>query len=279
MEMFGTLKALLQRQWKWLAAAALIILALLAVRACSSSKAHQKELYIIGRSSTWYPLQLMGKERNLQAFTNDLMDSVASHSELRFAWLETGASTLFERLDGGSCDAVISPLQPNVVNRERYLFSNAFFKLGPVLIVRKDSDATSLKDMEGKTIAIRSGYALRLDGDRQNDVDISKVTVNSFENMNRALEALTRDKIDGVIMDALQAYHNVEGFYAGKLKIVTAPLTDEGLRLITLNTPSSEALISIFNETLEELQKDGAYTALLAKWNLVDPEKQFLKKP
>jgi polar amino acid transport system substrate-binding protein len=97
--------------------------------------------------------------------------------------------------------------------------------------------------------------------------------------MNRALEALDRDKIDGVIMPASRAYYSVDGYYAGKLKIITAPLTDIGLRLIALKTPASEVLISSFNETLKELKANGEYSALLTRWSFVDPATHYLKKP
>jgi polar amino acid transport system substrate-binding protein len=279
MELIDKLKIFAKKQWKWLAVAAVIILAWLVLRACSSSDANRKHLYTICRSSTWDSLQLMGKERNLQAFINELMDSVSHESGLRFAWLETNTSTLFERLNSGVCDAVISTLKPNVVNREQYLFSKPFFELGPVLIVRQDSTASSLRDMEGKTVGISSGASLVFDVTRQGVANIYNITINSFDNMNRALEALSRDKIDGVIIDTLRAYHYVDGFYAGKLKIITAPLTEDGLRLIALKNPPSEALIMSFDETLEKLKTDGEYSALLSRWNLINPEVQYIKKP
>lgn len=272
-----TLKRFVQKQWKWLAIGAVILLAWLGLRACSSDP-HRKQIYTICRSTNWDSLQLMGKDRNLQAFITELLDSVSIESGLRFAWMETNTATLFERLNNGVCDAVISTFRPNVINQEQYLFSTPFFELGPVLIVRQDSNATSLKDMEGKTVGIASGASLLFDATRQGIANIYNINVNSFDNMNRALEALTRDKIDGVIMDTLRAYHYVDGFYAGKLKIVTAPLTDDGLRLIALKSHSSEALITSFNETLEKLKTDGEYSALLKHWNFVDPETQYLKK-
>lgn len=260
----------------------LIIVALLAIwgllRACSHQELLRKRTYIIGRDSTWYPMQLMGKDRNLQAFSNDLMTAIAQETKLRFQWVETGPGSLLEGLNDGYFDAVISSLRPNFIHRDKYVFSDIIFELGPVLVVRQDSPVTSLKDMQGKTVGIRSGSYLIFNNVKESGAHAYNILITTYDNVNKALESLDRNQIDGIIVEAVPAYAYIEGFYAGRLKIVTAPLTDEGLRLVGLRDPASDELISDFDDALRKLIDDGTYDQLINKWNLINPETRFKTK-
>lgn len=248
------------------------------IRSCSHPEHMRKKLYYIGRDSTWYPQQLMGKERNLKAFTNDIMAAIAKETQLHFEWIETGPVALIEGLDNGNYDAIISAIRPNFINRNKYIFSDLFFELGPVLIVKQTSSAKSLKDMQDKTIGIRTGSFLIFNTIKEGGAHAYNFLITSYDNANKALESLDKNQMDGVIMEAIPAYAFTEGFYSDRLKIVTPPLTDEGLRLVALKEQDSQELISDFDKALRKLKDDGTYDKLISKWNLIDPQIQFLKK-
>lgn len=256
----------------------LLIGLVLILRSCSTSNhiAAHNERYIIGRDSTWYSLTLAGKERNLQAFTDDLFAAIGRETGLRFQFSESSPTLLLSSLDRKEFDAIISPLRPTVVNRESYLFSELFFEIGPVLIVRQNSPINSLKQAQGYTIGISSDSSLIFNAVKETGANVYELSFVSYPNYHRAVEALMNNLIDGVIMGALPAYMLAEGYYAGSIKIVTLPLTDEGIRLIApKHTSFSQHLISEFNRALNKLKADGTFDALITKWNLIDPEKRF----
>lgn len=264
------------KKWStWVVLIAIIIAFIFLFRSCSKKEILHKDIYFIGRDSSWYPLKLYGKEKNLIAFTNDLLVVVSKEAGVHFHWVEGSPNTLLENLNNEIYDAIVSSLRPNAVNREYHLFSDLVFETGPVLVVRKDSAIKSLQDMDGLTIGTISGSpvfnAVRESG--ANDYDL---VLAPYNNVNQAMEALVKNQIDGVIIDAIPAYTLAESFYSDQVKVVTAPLNDEGLRLITLITPSAELLIKEFNEILEKLKKDGTYDALISKWELINPEKRFV---
>ncbi|MFQ5730194.1 MAG: substrate-binding periplasmic protein, partial [Waddliaceae bacterium] len=167
-------------------------------------------------------------------------------------------------LDIGSYDAVLSSLTPNVINRQWYAFSDPFYLVGPVLIVPEKSKAQSLEDMEGKIIGIESG-ALQV----FNIPEPPNIVIIPYGTASQALENLDNNVIDGVILEALRAYIYIEGFYKGRLKIASLPLTDKGLRLITRNEPRSILLVSRFNEGLKAIREEGLYGELIEKWGLI----------
>ena len=62
----------------------------------------------------------------------------------------------------------------------------------------------------------------------------------------------------GALIPNLEARALIPNLYTNQLKIVTAPLSNHGLRLITLKG-NHEDLIDYFNKGLEKLKKEGTY--------------------
>ncbi len=253
----------------------LIIILIFSLRSCSQGNGITKKEYTIGRDSSWYPLQLLGRERSLIAFTNDLMAIISRDIDLNFIWVETTPNELMEGLSVGNYDAVLTSYRPDITNLERYTFSDLIVKLGPVLVVRQDSAITSLKDLKGQSVGMGSSAFLIYNAIRESGANTYEINLVSYKNMNQALDALTNNQIDGVIMEALPAYTMVNGLYHGLVKIVSSSLTNDGLRLMTFKTPTNEAMIKEFNADLQKVKAKGTYAELINKWSLVDPEKQY----
>lgn len=228
--------------------------------------------YYIARDSTWYPIDLRGKEKNMVGFANDLIQEIADMQGFKVQVFEVGRSGLYDGLETGRYEGVFSSLEPNPVNRKKYLFSEPFYRVGPVIVVSKDSDISSMEDLNGKILGIESG-AMQV----FNIAEPPEVVMIPYDSASSALDRLDQNIIDAVIMDVLRAYVFTEGFYFGRLKVATSPLTDRGLRLIARNQPSSHLLVSQFNEGLQNLKDNGRYEELLAKWGLTRTELQVVE--
>lgn len=245
------------------------------LRSCSSDHVGKKKVYLIARDSTWYANPIMGKDRNLQAFMNDLFADIGQEMHLHFNWLEINPAYLTVDLAAGNYDAILSSMQPSIINQSKFLFSNLLYAFGSVLVVNKNSSATSLEDMQNKTIGIPQNFNLYFSTLKKSGAHAYDFFIVIYDNMNKALEALERNQIDGIIMYAIPAYTYSEGFYLNKIKVITPPLNDQGLRLVTINHPSMHEFFDDFDKTLSELKKNGRYNQLIKKWNLIDPETRF----
>lgn len=242
-----------------------IVLLFFGVRACTRLFTHKEKIYRIARDPTWYPLDLMGKERNMLAFTNELLSDIASDEHIQFNLFSASRDELFDGLNRGEYDAIITNIDPNPMLEAKNEFSDPFYLTGPVIVVQKNSDIRSFEDLGGEMVGIKSGspivFRIR---------DYPTILFRTYSNIREALDHLVDDEIDAVIMDSLPAYANKESFYTDKLKIVGGTLTDEGLRLITKKDASSTELISAFNSGLKRSLQDGTYRALIKKWGLID---------
>lgn len=234
------------------------------LKGCSNSEESGK-IYYIARDPTWSVSNLMGKEKNMTAFSDDLLLSVAKDADFRIHIVNSSSDALLGGLWNHDYDAVLTQLLPTPIAMQSYLFSNAYFLLGPVLITGINSPIVSIEEMSGKTIGIQQGMSTQL--------DIKKYPAfvfTSYDNMFKALGDLENDTIDGILMNAFPAHVYVRSFYPNRLKIATAPLTKDGLRLVTLKKPSNEKLINAFNATLSKFIEDGTYDEMIKKWGLVN---------
>lgn len=264
----------LKKYFLWILIPIAILTVVLSLRGCSHMHLGRKKTFLIGRESTLKG-ELLGRDKNLMAFTNDLLAAIAEENGIHFQWLETNPTNLMNGLDKGSYDFVLTSLRPNIVNQERYDFSEPIFAFGPVLIVRQASQIISLKEMGSKPIGIAYGFNTIFNAVRTPGVNVYNLAFQYYHNMNRALEDLKNDQIDGVIMNAIPAYAVTHGLYAGRIKVVTPPLDDEGLRIVSLKSSGLDDIIDKINEGITTMRRKGTYMDLINKWNLVDPETQY----
>lgn len=236
------------------------------IRSCSKAGSIDlTKTFVIARDPSWYPLNLMGKNQNVLAFTNDILLTIAKDKGVRLELLSISANRLDLGLDSGDYDGIITSLMPNPENNRYFNFSNTIFFIGPVLIVPKTSKITSLQQMTNKIVGIPSNLEIT--------VDLNKFTAifKPYGNIKAAFTDLVKNHLDGIILPVMQAYNYIETFHKGSFKIVSTPLNDEGLRLVTLQTLRSEYVIKEFNDGLKTLIENGTYDTLCKKWGLINP--------
>ena len=111
----------------------IIFVGLLLFAACTEFPG--KKIYRIARDPSWYPLNLLGKERQLLAFSDELFLAIARDQGINIVLLKTSSVSLFPGLFQHHYDAVISTMPPTSFNRRRFNISNPYYLVGPVLVV------------------------------------------------------------------------------------------------------------------------------------------------
>jgi polar amino acid transport system substrate-binding protein len=255
------------KKWIYLIGALFLIFLISVMRGCSN-QISPHTVFKIGRDPRWYSLNLMGKERNMTAFTDELLVAIAKVEKLRIEFISDKPAELLPKLENGTIDGVFSAITPDVRTEENFIFSEPYFRLGAVLVIPIQSKTDTREELTNKIIGVQSNLATSLN--LQQD---SSIRVQLYDNILQALTDLDDNRIDGAIFPALPAYIYTSTFYPTRLKIVTSPLTDEGLRLIALKNERGAYLIQHFNHGLSQLKEEGTYDQLIEKWGLVLTEK------
>ena len=222
----------------------------------------------IGQDSRWATLNLMGKERNLTAFNNELLSSIAKLENFNIRIEITSAADLISDLEEGTLQGALTSVQPSYLNEENLIFSNPYFHIGPVLIIPSTAPIEGWNDKRKKIIGIPlySPILTSLEED-------STIQTKIYDDILHALSDLSDYKIDGAIFPAIPANTYVRTFYRHELKIATLPLTDEAIRLAALKNEKGIMLIELFNKGLATLKKDETYDKFLERWSLINVEK------
>jgi ABC-type amino acid transport substrate-binding protein len=225
----------------------------------------ERHTYHIAINKNFAPIQLFGKEPNLVAFLSDLISEILQTEKISANLYTMENGDLFLALDDGTYDGIIISGVPNTYLQGKYLFSEPFYRSGPVLVVPENSTITSLKELAGKPIGIQKGSSLLFELEK----DRGSMLFISYDNVVAALDDLTTNVLSGVIMEMPLAYTYANSFYSGKVKVVTGPLTKLGVRLTAPKGPLGKHLIDNVNEGLEKLKKNGEYDKLIEKWELI----------
>lgn len=230
-----------------------ILLCFLLILAGCGSAATKLGPYSIGRDPTWFPLRLGAMAININGFTNALVQELSKVENRDFKVADVSWNQLFDGLENGEYAGVFSSLSPNIITTETYSFSEPFVYLGPVLVVPFGSDVNSLADMEGSTVG-----AYQYDDSVLIVQKYPSILIELYQSVTKALEDVASGKMAAALIPNLEARALIPNLYTDQLKIVSAPLTSKGLRLVTLKDAHPN-LIKHFNKGLEKLKEDGTY--------------------
>lgn len=245
-------------------------LSLIAVNLLTSCSNDENRTYTIARSASWEGIDAFGSEQNLLGFSDDLLLEVAKTAQFNVQLINVEIGALTHLLQDEDIDAILTGIQPTPQTMKKYLFSDPYFYLGPVLVVRADSPFDTLEDLNNREVAYVRGSptAFKLAG-------ASKCIFHPYDDMIRGLDALRQGLVDGALMDALEANRYVIGLYKGVIRIAGPPLIPMGLYLVAKKKLQNRVLIELFNKGLKKVKQQGLYKKMLFYWDLYDSEHPY----
>jgi polar amino acid transport system substrate-binding protein len=265
--LIDTLKKFSSNRKIWIIGGAIAALFLLLIVRSCSSESEGESSFTIGEDSQWRTANVMGKQRELAAFSKELLTTLGKTEKIDFKMAFIPQAELLSSLEDEDVMGVLTDLQPDKFQEQHLLFSKPFILLGPVLII-PSGELKKWNEKGHKIIGVEHDQATSLNMDNNPSVEM-----RLYRDEHKALSDLNAGNIDAAVVSAFPAFVYIQTFYPNELKIVTPPLTEEGLRLVTLKNEKGRQLIDAYNEGLDRLKETGTYDKLLEKWGLVNPEK------
>ena len=236
------------------------LLCLLLLASCGKKSSNFD--YKVALDPEWYSLEMQGRDSALTAFTVELIEAIGAKENLQIGVYQRSWSNLMLGMQENEYQAICTPMQPYLFYEKLYVFSEIYLPTGPVLVVGAKSSFDSLKQLEGREVGIVRGspYALILE-------KYPNVLQRTYESAPAALNDIKQGVIEAVLLDILSAEGFTRDLYNGQLKISSAPLTQEGIRLVGIHGKSEE-LIRRFNRGLSKVKSNGTYSKIAQKWGL-----------
>ena len=162
------------------------------------------------------------------------------------------------KVDVGMAGMTVTEERLQIVN-----FSDSYAKGIQSIIIREDSDVTSIDDLHNDKMI---GVQLSTTGDIYATDDFGADHVTQYSKGADAVLALTTGKVDAVIIDNEPA----KNFVAANegLKILETPYAEEEYAICI--SKDNESLLKAINGALKELTDDGTIKGILDKYISAD---------
>ena len=203
-----------------------------------------------------------GQANNVYGFMVDLLEEIGKSEGVQITYKQVGSESVFDGLERKAYDGVLTPKSNILTERNLYSLSKPAILTGPVLVTYDGSGIDEIIQLQGKIVGVvdQSDSLLLIQR-------YAKVFIFTYASAAYLMEALKYNLVDGAILDALEAQAFVNNLYTGSFEVVTKPLNDEGIYLVTMNE-KNPLLIDLFNSGLKRMKRRGTYQKLLEKWKL-----------
>ncbi|MHB1295475.1 MAG: ABC transporter substrate-binding protein [Anaerolineae bacterium] len=219
---------------------------------------------VIATDAAFPPMEFVDQNtKEIVGFDIDMMNAVATAMGFEVEYKNTAWDGIFAGLESGAYDAILSAVTITEERKAKYDFSDPYINAGQAVVVRADETAiTGDQDLSGKTIGAQIGTTGALAVQ-----EIADATLKEYDNIDLALLDLVNGNVDAVVVDTPVAadFALASDQFAGKLKIVGEPFTDEFYGVLVRKGELGDFLTA-FNEGLKGIQADGTYDEIYAKW-------------
>ncbi|MBT2581388.1 transporter substrate-binding domain-containing protein [Planococcus sp. ISL-109] len=250
---------------------ALLLAVLTVLAACGGSEEEtggeaggdaEGETYRVGIDTTYPPFEFEegGEYKGIDI---DLINAIAENQgfEIDFNPMDFGG--IIPALQAGQLDIAIAGMSITDERKEVVDFSDPYFDAGLSLVVAEDNnDITSLEDLEGKTVAVKSGTTgAQFARDNQDEYGYE---VAQFEDSPSMFQEISNGNAEVLLEDyPVIAYAIAESGLA--LKTVGERLTGDQYGIAVLKGENAEVLEKI-NAGLQELRDSGEYDEILNEY-------------
>ena len=256
------------KKWTLLA---LLLAVLIVLAACGDSEEEsgggesgggEGESYRVGIDTTYPPFEFE-EDGEYTGIDIDLIKAIAENQDFEIDFNPMDFGGIIPALQADQLDVAIAGMSITDERKEIVDFSDPYFDAGLSLVVAEDnSDITSLEDLEGKTVAVKSGTT-GAQFARDNEAEYG-YEISQFEDSPSMFQEVSNGNADVLLEDyPVIAYAIAESELA--LKTVGERLTGDQYGIAVLKGENAELLEQI-NAGLQELRDSGEYDEILNKY-------------
>lgn len=227
---------------------------------------------VVGFDAEFPPYGYKDENGDYVGFDLDLAEEVCQRRGWQLVKQPIDWNSKDMELSSGSIDCIWNGFTIN--GRENdYTWSVPYVDNSQVVVVKKDSEITTLENLAGKIVVVQtdSSALAAFEGDDATEENIA--LCNSFEELqqvsdyNSAFMNLESGMVDAICMDIGVAQYQVESrgdVYVMLEERVSSEAYGIGFKL------GNEELRDQIQDTLKDMEEDGTFSEIAEKWGLSD---------
>lgn len=236
-------------------------LSALALALSGAAHAQETPSVNVATDPSFVPFEMMDEDSGeMVGFDIDIINEVADRAGFEVDLTTMDFSGIIPAVQTGNQEIAIAGITITEERAEIVDFSDPYYDSGLQIIVRADSDVEDIDDLEGMTIATKTGSTSYdyLEDKFGDDADITPYPGTSDMYM-----ALLGRNVDAVFYDAPNVAYFSQTRGEDRTKVV-GPLYEGQQYGIVFNKGSE--WVEPTNEALAEMREDGTYDEIYEKW-------------
>lgn len=229
--------------------------------ACNNDSSDDKTL-ILGTSADYKPYEFIDtKNDKIIGFDIDLANALGKKTGYDIKVKDIDFNSLITAMDAEKVDFIMAGMKETPERKKNADFTDSYFIDQNQVIVDKDSNIKSIKDLKGKLIGVQAGSIQETKAEK-----VAKTADFKVENRNRIpelVEELKAGRFDAVIIE-----QTVAKGYLEKLQNLEGLLIEDFFEQSgsAVAFPKDSKLTAKFDKALAELKEDGTVDQLIKKW-------------
>ncbi len=236
-------------------------MALVATLILASCAAPQAKKLVVAQDTTFPPMEFLDDSKATIGFDVDLMNALAQEAKLDIEFKSVSWDGIFAGVQNGTYDIIASSVTITEERKQTMDFSDPYVNAGQILVVLTENDKdTKLSDFAGRNVGAQVNTTGSMEVDK-----IKEITLKAYDDIALSFDDLLNKRVEAVVIDTpVAAMYIKNPKFAGKIKLVGDPMTDEFYGLVVKK--GNKELLDKLNAGLKVLTENGKLEELKAKW-------------
>jgi polar amino acid transport system substrate-binding protein/glutamine transport system substrate-binding protein len=213
---------------------------------------------VVGADTTFPPFE-METNGEVTGFDIDMIKAIAKAEDMTVSLKTLPFNGIIPSLQAGSIDAAVAGITIKTSRLQNVEFSDAYYKSGLSILVKKDSKIKDFADLKGRVVATKKATS---SVDYLTAHNFPSEHIKQFQSIDAAYQALVTGGADAVIFD-----NPVNVSFKTKHPDVTivGPLLTGEYYGIAISKKKPE-LVAKINDGLAKIKKSGEYKQLFTTY-------------
>ena len=235
-----------------------------AASAAEPNAADPDKTWVIATDTVFKPFEYTDENNNFVGIDVDIVAAIAEDQGFKYELKSMGWDAAIAACQAKQADGMIAGASITDERKESgWMFSDGYYTATQCMAVATGSDIKSFEDLEGKTVAVKTGtqgadYAASLK-------DQYKFEITSLEDSPTMYQTVTGGQADACFEDTpIMAASIKDGGL--DLQIVEGSENDGSDYGFAIFNADSQPLLDMFNAGLKNIKANGKYDEILAKY-------------
>ena len=220
--------------------------------------AAQAETLIVATDTAFVPFEFKQGDKYV-GFDIDMWDAIAKEIGVEYELQPMDFNGILPALQTNNVDVALAGITIKDERKKVIDFSDGYYDSGFMIMVDADSDITGEADLDGKSLAIKTGTSAA-DYAKAN---FKGTTLRQFPNIDNAYLELVTGRVDAAMHDTPNVLYFANTAGKGKVKVVGQQMMAHEYGI---GFPKGSELVVPVNQALANMKQDGRYDAIYKKW-------------